>query len=125
MFDVNVSDMQKSDVTVTGKKVTGTLKYLAGSNAITDRWGEGYFFAFTMADADNDWSKYDSVKVGVEPSQGSGLVEIKTDPDHNGIVKIGNDVTQKFVILSTKGTQTKKQVFDLSGLVLEEPEAEG
>lgn len=117
--------MQKDDVNVTGKAIGGTLKFLSGSNAITDYWGEGYFFAFTMNLDGNDWSKYDSVKVGVEPSQGSGLVEIIEDPDKNGIVKIGNDVTQKFVILAKKGTQTKKQVFDLSGLDFEEPEAEG
>lgn len=122
LFDVDVSDMM-DDVSVTGSKVTGTLKYLSGSNAITDVWGEGYFFCFNLAD--NTFTGLDSVKVGVEPSQGSGLVEIINDPDKNGICKIGDDVTQKFVILQKKGTQTKKQAFDLSGLVLAEPEAEG
>lgn len=111
------------EVSITGSKITGTLKYLAGSNAITDVWGEGHFFCFNLAD--NTFTGLDSVKVGVEPSQGSGLVEIINDPDKNGIVKIGDDVTQKFVILQKKGTQTKKQVYDLSGLVLAEPEAEG
>ena len=122
LFDVDVSDMMDG-VSVTGSSVTGTLKYLSGSNAITDVWGEGYFFCFTLAD--NSFTGLDSVKVGVEPSQGSGLVEIINDPDKNGIVKIGDDVTQKFVILQTKGTTKKKQVYDLSGLVLAEPEAEG
>lgn len=110
-------------VSVTGSQVTGTLKFLSGSNAITDVWGEGYFFCFTLAD--NVFTGLDSVKVGVEPSQGTGLVEIINDPDKNGIVKIGDDVTQKFVILQTKGKQTKKQVFNLSGLELAEPDAEG
>lgn len=125
LFGVNVSDMQE-DVSISGKNITGVLKYLAGSNAITDRWGEGYFFAFTLADAGNDFTKYDSVKVGVQPSQGSGLVEIIDDPDKNGIVKIGDKISQKFVIQLKKGTAVKTQVFDLSGLTLAEPEqAEG
>lgn len=122
MFEVDVSDLQ-DDIEITGSKVTGTLKFLSGSNAITDVWGEGYFFAFTLAD--NVFTGLDSVKVGVQPSQGTGLVEIIDDPDKNGIVKIGDDVTQKFIIEQTKGSQKKRQVFDLSGLELEEPEGEG
>lgn len=125
MFGVSVSDMQKDDVNVSGNKISGTLKYLSGPNAITDKWGEGYFLAFTMNLDGNDWSKYDSVKVGVQPSQGSGLVEIIEDPDKNGIVKIGNDVAQKFVIVASKDGKSIKQAFDLSGLDFEEPEAEG
>ena len=108
----------QDNVSITGNNVTGTLKYLSGSNPITDVWGEGNFFAFTLAD--NNFTGLDSVKVGVEPSQGTGLVEILTDPDKNGIVKIGDKNTQKFVVLQTKGTETKKQVYDLSGLVLED-----
>lgn len=122
MFEVDVSDLQ-DDIEITGSKVTGTLKFLSGSNAITDVWGEGYFFAFTLAD--NVFTGLDSVKVGVQPSQGTGLVEIIDDPDKNGIVKIGDDVTQKFIIEQTKGSQKKRQVFDLSGLELAEPEGEG
>lgn len=124
MFGVDVSDMQ-DDISITGKKITGTLKYLEGSNAITDKWGEGYFFCYTLADEDNDFTKYDSVKVGVQPSQGSGLVEIIEDPDKNGIVKIGDKITQKFIIQLKKGSTVKNQVYDLSGLTLAEPEAEG
>lgn len=122
MFEVDVSDLQ-DDIEITGSKITGTLKFLSGSNAITDVWGEGYFFAYTLAD--NTFTGLDSVKVGVQPSQGTGLVEIINDPDKNGIVKIGDDVTQKFIIEQTKGSQKKRQVFDLSGLELEEPEGEG
>ena len=110
-------------VSVTGSKVTGTLKFLSGSNAITDVWGEGYFFCFTLAD--NVFTGLDSVKVGIEPTQGTGLVEIIDDPDKNGIVKVGDDNLQKFVIVQKKGTTTKKQVYNLNDLVLAEPEAEG
>ena len=121
MFDVDVSDLQEN-VSITGNNVSGTLKYLSGSNPITDVWGEGNFFAFTLAG--NTFTGLDSVKVGVEPSQSTGLVEILTDPDKNGIVKIGDKNVQKFVVLQKKGTQTKKKVYDLSGLVCEE-DAEG
>lgn len=117
LFDVDVSDMQE-DIEVSGNKVTGTLKYLSGSNAITDVWGEGYFICLEF-DAD-DWTDYTSVKVGLEPSQSSGLVEIINDPDKNGVFKVGNDVSQKFKIVMTDGEQTKIQVLDLSGLELEE-----
>lgn len=117
LFDVDVSDMQE-DIEVSGNKVTGTLKYLSGSNAITDVWGEGNFICLEF-DAD-DWTDYTSVKVGLEPSQSSGLVEIIDDPDKNGVFKVGNDVSQKFKIVMTDGEQTKTQVLDLSGLELEE-----
>ena len=117
LFDVDVSDMQ-SNIAISGSKVTGTLKYLSGSNAITDVWGEGNFIC--LAFTSDDWSKYTSVKVGLEPSQSSGLVELINDPDKNGVFKVGNDVSQKFKIVMTDGTHTKTQVLDLSGLVLEE-----
>lgn len=123
LFEVNVSDMQEN-ISIDGNDISGTLKYLSGSNAITDVWGEGNFFCFQLS-ADS-WSAYDSVKVGVEPSQGTGLVEIINDPDKNGICKIGDKNTQKFKIIASKaGKPTKTQVFDLSGLTLEEEEAEG
>lgn len=63
------------------------------------------------------------MKVGLQPSQGSGLVEIINDPDKNGVFKITDKDTQKFVVVITDGTQTTTQEFDLSGLELEaEPE---
>lgn len=111
----------QENVSVTGNKITGTLKYLSGSNAITDVWGEGYFFCFNMAD--NTYTGLDSVKVGLVPSQSSGLVEIINDADKNGIAKV-NDNTQMFVIEQKKGTETKRQAFDLA-FTFADPEAEG
>jgi len=60
-----------------------------------------------------------SVKVGLDPSQSSGLVEIINDPDKNGVFKITNKDTQVFKVVTTDGTQTNTQTFDLSGLTLE------
>lgn len=124
IYGVDVSDIQ-SNVSLTGKKFTGDLKFLSGSNAITDEWGEGNFLAITFT-ADN-WNAYDSVKVGLEPSQGSGMVELIGHLDDlDSVFKIGNDVSQTFKIIAKKeGKPTLTQTFDLSGLNLLEAEAEG
>lgn len=117
MFEVDVDDMQ-SNISFGNGKVTGTLKYLSGSNAITDVWGEGYFLCFNMTDS--TWTGYTSVKVGVTPSAGSGLVEIINDPDKNGFVKVSDKAQQLFTIVSTKGGVTKTKAYSLADLVLEE-----
>ena len=116
IFDVNVSKIQ-SNVAVNGKKFTGTLKYLSESDAITDVWGPGNFLAFDMSG--NTYTGYTSVKVGLVPSAGTGLVEIKDDDTHTGICKIEDKNVQKFRIVSTNGTDTKTQDFDLNGLTVE------
>lgn len=120
MWNVDVSDLQEDDVDISGGKITGTLKYLAGDNAITAKWGEGYFLAFNLAD--NDYTDLTSVKVGLSPSKSSGLAEIIEDPDKNGICKISDKGSQKFIIKQTDGTHTKTQAFDLTGLTLAKPE---
>lgn len=54
-----------------------------------------------------------SVKVGLDPSASSGLVEIINDPDHNGVFRISNP-SQKFKVVQTlAGGRTKTQTFDL------------
>lgn len=117
LFEVDVDDMQ-SNISFGNGKVTGTLKYLSGSNAITNVWGEGYFLCFNMTDS--TWTDYTSVKVGVTPSAGSGLVEILNDPDKNGFVKVSDKAQQLFTIVSTKGGVTKTKAYSLADLVLEE-----
>ena len=117
MFDVAVSDMQ-SNVSFSNGKVTGTLKYLSGSNPITDVWGEGYFLCFDMAD--NTYTGLTSVKVGMTPSVSSGLVEIINDPDKNGVCKVTDKNAQLFTVIQKKGTQEKTQAWSLAGLTLEE-----
>lgn len=115
LYEVPVTDMQ-TGVTVSGNKIKGTLKWLDGDNAITDVWGDGNFLAFKLT-AD-DWDKYTSVKVGLEPSAGTGLVEIKDDDTHDGICKIANK-QQKFVIVATNNIETITQKFTLTGLTLQ------
>lgn len=116
MFGTLVSDMQ-SGVSVANNAVTGTLKYL-DEGSLPTTWGAGNFLALKF-NAD-DWSAYTSVKVGLEPSMSSGLVEILTDPDKNGAFKITNKNTQKFKVVATDGTKTSVQYYDLSGLKLED-----
>ena len=114
LFGTKVSDMQE-DVKVTDDAITGTLKYLDSGDLVTT-WGAGNFMALNFVD--NDFSKYSSVKVGMDPSQSSGLVEIINDPDKNGVFKVTNKDTQVFKIVSTDAEtgEINTQTFDLSGL---------
>lgn len=114
LFEVDVDDMQ-SGIAVSGNKITGTLKFLSGSNPITDMWGEGNFLCLQFAT--DDWADFSSVKVGLNPSQGSGMVDILPDPDKNGVFKITNKNTQKFVIEATSNGEVFTFNYDLSGLV--------
>lgn len=117
IYEVPVSSIQDDDVAVVGNKITGTLKYLDGSDPISGYWGAGNFLALKFSDVD---PRATSVKVGLDPSEGSGLVELLGDPDMNGVFKITDKDTQKFVVVTTDGIKTKRQEFDLSDLVCEE-----
>ena len=81
-------------------------------------WGAGNFLALAFTDLD---TRAATVKVGLRPSQGSGLVNIIPDPDRMGVFKITDKDTQKFVVESADASGTKTtQVFDLSGLTVED-----
>lgn len=115
MFDTPVSSIQKNDVKFANGKVTGTLKYL-DTGAIADYWGAGNFLAFQLSDID---AHATSVKVGLTPSAGSGLVEIINDPDKNGVAKITDRLNQKFTVITSDGTNTTTKYYDLSDLTVE------
>lgn len=119
LYEVPVTDMQ-TGVTVVGNKIKGTLKWLSGENAITEVWGEGNFLCLKFS-AD-DWTDYTSVKVGLEPSAGTGLVEIKDDDTHDGVFKVTNKNKQKFKVIATNGVTTIEQTYGLGGLVVESAE---
>lgn len=111
LFGRKVSTMQ-SGITVSGNAITGTLKYISsGEPAAT--WGPGNFLCLKFPDA--DLTK--TVKVGLNPSQGSGLVEL--DSDKNGLFKVTDKNLQKFVVVQFDGKAHSVQTFDLSGLTLE------
>ncbi len=118
MYETAVSDIQ-SGISVSGKKgdltakITGTLKYLS-TGPIAEYWGAGNFLALKFADVDPEAT---SIKVGLEPSEGSGLVELLGDPDMNCVGKITDKNTQKFKVqITDNGGRITNQVFDLSGL---------
>ena len=114
MFGTLVSDMQE-DVSVANNAITGTLKELT-SGALVDAHGAGYFVALKFTNIDPGAT---SVKVGLDPSMGTGLVEIINDPDKNGAFKVTNKDTQVFKVVTTNGTETKTDTYTLSGLTLQ------
>ena len=111
MFGTKVSDMQ-SRVKIKGNSITGTLKYL-DSGSLVDTYGAGNFIALKFSDIDENAT---SVKVGLEPSKGTGLVEIINDPDKNGAFKVTDKFEQNFKVVTTDGTKTTTQLFDLAQL---------
>ena len=98
----------QSKIKVEGDEITGTLKYL-DTGSLVDTYGAGNFIALKF-----------SVKVGLEPSEGTGLVELINDPDKNGAFKVTNRFTQNFKIVTTDGTHTTTQIFDLARLNVQE-----
>lgn len=112
-----MSDLQ-SDVAVANGKITGTLIYNEGweSGPLA---GPGYFMALKFSS--EDWNEYDSIKVGLNPSIETGLVEVKNDPDKNGVFKISDRATQKFIVQTRVGSITTRTQYDLSELVYQEP----
>lgn len=114
LFGTLVSDMQNG-VVVSDSAITGTLKFL-DSGDIASHWGDGNFLCVQFENID---TRATSVRVGLDPSESSGLVEIIDDPDKNGVFKITNKDTQKFVVVTSDGTHTVTKTYDLSGLTVQ------
>ena len=113
IYGITVSTLQGSDVAVNGTAITGTLKYI-GSGEPATTWGAGNFIALNFDDLATNAT---SIKVGLEPSVSSGLVEISSE-DHSGIFKVSDKDNQKFVTVVTDGVHTVKTEYDLRGLTL-------
>ena len=111
IFDVPVNNFQ-SGLTVANGAITGTL---TKTNAFASPWGEGYFMALKVPEA--DITNYD-VYVGIDPTEGSGPA--KLDSDKDALIKVTNKATQKFYvrIASKDGKFSKRTDYDLSGLTL-------
>lgn len=116
IFGHTVGDLQ-TGLTVDGDAITGTLKYVSSGALATD-WGAGNFMALDFGGIDT--AGLTSIKVGMVPSESSGLVELLGDPDMNGVFKVTDKESQVFRIVATDGKQTAKRDFDLSGLTCEE-----
>lgn len=78
--------------------------------------GDGYFIALKWDDPEEGVT---SLLVGLQPSEGTGLVEAIDDTDRNGVFKIA-DKNQKLILWQKSETKSNKQVFDLTGLVFED-----
>lgn len=107
----------QEDITVTGNKITGTLKFIEGGlSPAGPLSGDGYFLALKWSDPEEGVT---SLKVGLQPSEGTGLVECIDDTDRNGVFKIASK-EQKVIILQSNETKSTKQVFDITGLTFED-----
>lgn len=115
LWEVSNSDIQ-SDITVDGHYIKGTSKWLSGSNAITNVWGPGNFIALKFS----DFAETDTVKVGIIPSQGAGMVEL--DEDHNALFKIADKNVQVIKIEVSNSKTSKTFDYYLTSLTLESEE---
>ena len=106
----------QSDVAVGTDAISGTLNFIEGGLAQSGPLaGDGHFLALKFSTS--DWNDFDKVEVGLDPSQGTGLVDVKPDPDKNGVFKV-TSTSQKFVVKTTKGTDVVTKEYSLAGLVL-------
>lgn len=113
----------QDNVSLTDGVFSGTLKYYDTPGAIVDYWGAGNFLSTKFSVEGNDWTAYDSVKVGLEPSAGTGLVELINDPDKNAVMKITDKDTQVLKVVAKKGAQQAIKTYSLRGLTVESDEA--
>ena len=107
-----ISDLQENVFAGNGK-IVGALKYVS-SGALASGWGEGYFLALQFGG--HAFKDAKAIYVGLEPSVSSGLVNIKPDPDKNGVFKVTNKI-QNFKIVIDYGSHVKTYLYDLSGLI--------
>ena len=103
----------QSGITVANNYITGTSKWLSGSNAITNVWGEGNFIALKFS----DFAETDTVKVGIVPTQGAGMQEL--DEDKNALFKIYDKNTQVIKVVTSNGKSTKTDLYYLGGLTVQ------
>lgn len=112
LYDGKVASDLQSNVVITDNGISLTSKFIEGGLAESGPLaGDGYFMALSWSVPGNDIT---SVKVGVVPSQSTGLVEGLTDPDRTVVVKLNPSVPQNFVIVSTDGVNTNTQSYPLS-----------
>lgn len=113
LFGTLVSDMQ-SNVTVSNGAIKGTLKFIEGGIAESGPLaGDGYFLALKFSDPDESAT---SLKVGLNPSKGTGLVEL--DDDMNAVFKITDKNRQVLNVVSSNATSKNTQIFSLNKLKL-------
>lgn len=113
LFGKTVSQYQ-TDVNVIDNVIVGSLSYL-DAGEVVDAWGAGNFIALKFVIIDPDIT-FSNIKVGLNPSQGGGLVSL--DADLNGVFKVSNKNDQIFRVEVTKDGVTKTSDYVLSGLTV-------
>lgn len=114
-YDHATSSYQ-ADIALEDGVFTGTLTEVEGGLSPSGPLsGTGYFLALHLDDVPETAT---SIKVGLDPSMGTGLVEILGDPDMVVVMKIDNKDTQVFKIIITDGETTTVETYSLSGLTL-------
>lgn len=120
LYDGKVASDLQTGVTVADGGVTGTLKYIEGGldpSGTGPLAGSGWFLALKWSDLDESTT---SLKVGLTPSIGTGLVECFSDSDRNGVFKITDKDRQFVTIVQTDASGNENwQNFNLRGLTLE------
>ena len=116
--DKTPSDFQ-SNVAVVGDKVTGELAFMEGGLSPSGPLaGDGYFLALKYSNLASGLT-YANVKVGLEPSMGTGMVTLDSDLD--SVMKITNKDSQKLKVVQSDNAGHKNiQYFSLKDLTLED-----
>lgn len=126
-YGVAVSALQYADVDFDEdtSAFSGRLKKMTATNSITSVWGKGYFLALDFTGqclVDASGTGITSVKVGLEPSVSSGLVELINVADNNyavmKIAEVDGKITKgkSFVVEITKNGYTCRKSYSLEGL---------
>lgn len=115
--DKKPADFQEN-VAVADGKITGTLTFIEGGLSPSGPLsGDGYFLALKF-DNFAQGLTYANVKVGLDPSQGTGLVTL--DSDKNAVFKITDKDTQRLLTVQSDSQGHKNvQQFSLKDLVLD------
>lgn len=105
----------QDDVAISGNAITGKLTKLT-SGSLVDVWGEGYFIGLKFSDFASG-TTYADCKVGLTPSEGSGLVTLESDG--LAVFKITNKDFQKVTVVQEKaGVGRKAEYYSVAGLTL-------
>lgn len=113
--DKKPADFQ-SNVAINGGEITGELNFIEGGLAPSGPLaGDGYFLALKF---DNFASglTYADVQVGLQPSQGTGMLTLDSDKDV--VFKITDKDRQKVKVIQAKNGHKNIQYFTLKNLTL-------
>ena len=113
VYGTAVSDIQDANMELIGNNFKGTSKWLATGSVASD-WGAGNFIAIDFEDLPEE---ADKIMVGLEPSMGTGMVELTPD-DTKSVFKIADKDLQELVIKTSIGSRTITQKFSLKGVTL-------